>query len=236
MGLSNRRLAALLGDFVYETSSAEDESRRYLEILYDDGKRVLAGQDLKLLETFTSEHNRNQLRADGIEEKYVSWGLVDRLSQKIIHALSQTAGRTGPDFAENAVALDRMFLTTKSLRDFRNEVAHRTPSGGGGQLHFYRENDRSVTPRDIWGWTEVAASYWSNLASITNAISLATGVVSVVSRANKDFRPMQWPPASISVHGLRVIQRSGIPVPAQRLRDAQAEWVDLTRRWRGQRP
>lgn len=235
MGLSNRRLAALLGDFVYETSSAEDESRRYLEMLHDEGMRVLDSPDLKSLEAFTSEHNRDQRRADGIEEAYVSWGRVDALSQKIIHTLSQTTGRTEPDFAENSAALDRMFLTTKALRAFRNQVAHRTPSDGGGQLRFYRENDSSVTPRDIWGWTEVAASYWSNLTSITNAITMATGVVTVASTVTRDTRPLHWPPASISVHGLRVIERSGIPVQDQRLRDAQAEWADLTRRWRRQR-
>lgn len=229
MGLSNRRLASLLGDFAYETSSAEDESRRYLEMLYDEGKRVLAGPDLKSLEAFTSEHNRDQRRAEGIKEKHVSWGLVDGLSQRIIHTLSQTAGRTEPDFAENSAALDRMFLTTKALRDFRNQVAHRTPSDGGGQLRFYRKNDSSVTPRDIWGWTEVAASYWSNLTPITNAMTKATGGVSVAWTVTRDSRTLQWPPASISIHGLRVIQRSGIPVSDQRLRDAQAEWVGLTR-------
>lgn len=96
MGLSNRRLAAMLGDFVYETSSAEDESRRYLEMLYDEGKRVLAGSDLKSLEAFTSEHNRDQRRAEGIKEEYVSWGRVDGLSQKIIHALSQPPAAQDP--------------------------------------------------------------------------------------------------------------------------------------------
>lgn len=222
----------MLGDFVYETSSAEDESRRYLEMLYDEGKRVLAGRDLKALEAFTSEHNRDQRRADGIKEEHVSWGRVDILSQKIIHALSQTASRTGLDFAENSGALDRMFLTTNALRDFRNQVAHRTPSDGGGPLRFYRENDASVTPRDIWGWTEVAASYWSNLTSITDAITMATGVTTVASTVTRDSRSLQWPPPSISVHGLRVIQRSGIPVPDQRLRDAEAEWAGLTRRWK----
>lgn len=235
MGLNNRRLAALLGDFVYEASSAEDESRRYLEMLYDEGTRVLAGSDLKSLEAFTSEHNRDQRRAEGIKEKHVAWDRVDGLSQKIIHTLSQTGIRTEPDFAENAAALDRMFLTTKALRAFRNQVAHRTPSDGGGRLHFYREKDGSVTPRDIWGWTEVAASYWSNLALIMNAITMATGVATVSSAVIRDSRPLQWPPASISVHGLRVIERSGIPVPDQRLRDAQAEWTGLTRRWRRQR-
>ena len=234
MGLSNRRLAAMLGDFVYETASAEDESRRYLELLYDAGTRALAGTDLKYLEAFTSEHNRDQRRVERIEEIYVPWGRVDALSQKIIHALSPTVGRTEPDFAENSVALDRMFLTTKALREFRNRVAHRTPSDGGGQLRFYRANETSVTPRDIWGWTEVAASYWSNLTSITNAISMATGVV-VTSTVTRDSRPLQWPPANVSIHGLRAIERSGIPVPEQRLKDAQAEWAGLTHRWGRQR-
>ncbi|WP_311877559.1 hypothetical protein [Microbacterium forte] len=213
-------MAALLGDFVYEASSAEDESRRYLEMLYYEGKRVLVGKNLKSLEAFTSEHNRDQRRADGIKETYVSWDRIDDLSQKIIHTLSQTACRTELEYGENLVALDRMFLTTKALRAFRNQVAHRTPSGGG-RLHLYRENDGSVTPRDIWGWTEVAASYWSNLTSIMNAITMATGIVTVASTVARDSRPLQWPPASISVHGLRVIRRSGIPVPDQRLGDAQ---------------
>ncbi len=235
LGLSNRRLAAMLGDFVYETSSAEDESRRYLEMLYGQGKQVLAGRDLKSLEHFTSEHNRDQRRADGIEDKYLSWDSVDGLSLKIIHTMSQTLVRTEPDLTENADALDRMFATTKALRDFRNQVAHRTPSDGGGRLHFYRESESLVTPRDIWGWTEVAASYWSNLTSITDAISVATGIATVTSTVMEDSRPLQWPPASISIHGLRVIERSGISVPAQRLGDAQAEWTSLTRRWRLQR-
>lgn len=235
MGLGNRRLAALLGDFVYETSSAEDESRRYLEMLYHEGKRVLAGPDLKSLEAFTSEHNKDHRRAEGLKEEHVPWGRVDDLSQKIIHTLSQTADRAATNFVDNSVALDRMFLTTKSLRTFRNQVAHRTPSYGGGRLHFYRENDASVTPRDIWGWTEVAASYWSNLTSIMNAMTMATGVATVASALTRDSRPLQWPPANVSIHGLRVIERSGIPVPDQRLKDAQAEWTGLTRRWRRQR-
>lgn len=235
IGLSNRRLAAMLGDFVFETASAEDESRRYLELLFDMGKRVLAGADLRSLEAFTSEHNRDQRRADGIEEIHVPWGRVDGLLQKIIHSSSQTAGRTEADFIENSVALDRMFLTTKSLREFRNQVAHRTPADGGGQLRFYRANDVSVTPRDIWGWTEVAASYWSNLTSITNALSMATGVVTAASAVTSDSRPLQWPPANVSIHGLRVIERSGIPVPEQRLKDARTEWAGLTRRWGRQR-
>lgn len=235
MGLSNRRLAAMLGDFVYETSSAEDESRRYLELLYDEGRQVLAGADLKSLEAFTSEHNREQRRADGVEEIYVPWGRVDGLSRKIIYTLSQAVGRAGAVFADNLVALDRMFLTTKALRDFRNQVAHRTPSDDGGRLRFYRANDLSVTPRDIWGWTEVAASYWSNLTSITNALSVATGVATAASAVTRDTHPLQWPPANVSIHGLRVIERSGVPVPEQRLKDARTEWAGLTRRWRRQR-
>lgn len=235
IGLSNRRLAAMLGDFVYEASSAEDESRRYLEMLYGNGKQVLAGGDLKSLERFTSEHNRDERRADGVGEEYLSWSRVDGLSLKIIHTFTRALVRTEPDYNENSVALDRMFATTKVLREFRNQVAHRTPSDGGGQLHLYRESDSSVTPRDLWGWTEVAASYWSNLTSITNAISMATGVVTVTSTVMRDFRPLQWPPAGISIHGLRVIERSGVSVPEQRLRDGQAEWIGLTHRWRFQR-
>lgn len=235
IGLSNRRLAAMLGDFVYETSSAEDESRRYLEMLYAKGKQVLAGRDLKLLERFTSEHNRDQRRADGVEEEYFSWSRVDGLSVKIIHASTRALVGREHDFNENSAALNRMFATTKALREFRNQVAHRTPSDAGGRLHLYRERDSLVTPRDIWGWTEVAASYWSNLTLIMNAISMATGVVTVTSAVTRDSRPLQWPPPGISIHGLRVIERSGISVPEQRLRDGQAEWTGLMRRWRLQR-
>lgn len=232
IGLSNRRLAAMLGDFVYETSSAEDESRRYLEMLCDTGEQVLIGRDLKTLKSFTSEHNRDQRRAEGIEEEHVSWGRIDHLSQTIIHNLSRTVCRREPGFTENTVALDRMFATSKALREFRNQVAHRTPSDGGGHLSFYRQNDSPVTPRDIWGWTEVAASYWSNLTSIVTAISMVTGVAKVMPTGIKGTDPLQWPPPAASIHPLRVIERSGISVPKQRLRDAQTEWTSLTRRWR----
>lgn len=235
IGLSNRRLAAMLGDFVYEAASAEDESRRNLEMLYSKGKQVLVGQDLRSLERFTSEHNRNQRRADGIDGKHVPWGQVDDLAQKIIHASSRIHVRAEPDLAENSAALDRMFATTNALREFRNQVAHRTPSDGGGRLHFYRDRDTFVTPRDIWGWTEVAASYWPNLTSITSAISMATGVVTPTSTVTRAPGPLQWPPVGISIHGLRVIERSGIAVPEQRRKEAQAEWTDLSRRWRLQR-
>lgn len=235
LGLSNRRLAAMLGDFMYETASAEDESRRYLEMLYGKGKQVLAGNDLRSLERFTSEHNRDRRRADGAEEKYVSWRQVDELTHTIIRTSAPTPVRTDLDFTENAAALNQMFITTQALREFRNRVAHRTPSDGGGRLHFYRENDSPVTPFEIWGWTEVAASYWSNVTSITNAISAATGVVTVTSPLTRDSSPLQWPPAGISIHGLRVIERSGVSVPEQRHRDAQAEWARLTRGWRPRR-
>ena len=232
LGLSNRRLAAMLGDFVYETSSAEDESRRYLEILYDRGMQVLGDRDVEHLERFTSEHNRDKRRANGVEEEYFSWGRVDGLTLKIIRASTRLLAGSDADSKANAVALDRMFVTTKALRAFRNRVAHRTPSDGGGRLHFYRDGSNSVTPREIWGWTEVAASYWSNVASITNAISVTTGVVTPASTVMRDASPLQWPPPGISIHGLRVIQRSGISVPEHMLRQAQAEWIGMTRRWR----
>lgn len=128
-----------------------------------------------------------------------------------------------------------MVATTNALREFRNQVAHRTPSDGGGRLHFYRQSDSPVTPREIRGWTEVAASYWSNLTSITNAISMATGVVTGPWMMLRDPRPLQWPPTGISIHGLRVIERSGISVPEQRLTDARSEWTAVTRQWKVQR-
>ncbi len=235
LGLSNRRLAAMLGDFVYETSSAEDESRRYLEMLHGKGKQVLTGRDLDSLERFTSEHNREERRAVGREEEYFSWSRVDGLSRKIIGTVSEAFVHTEPELTENSAALDRMFATTNALREFRNQVAHRTPSDGGGRLHFYRQSDSPVTPREIWGWTEVAASYWSNMTSITNAISMVTGVVTGPWMMMRDPRPLQWPPVGISIHGLRVIERSGISVPEQRLRDARSEWTGVTRRWKVQR-
>lgn len=235
LGLSNRRLAALLGDFMYETSSAEDESRRYLEILHDKGKQVLTGRDLDSLERFTSEHNREERRAAGMEEEYVSWGRVDALSRKIIRTVSEAVVRTEPEFTENSAALDRMFATTNALREFRNKVAHRTPSDGGGRLHFYRQSDTPVTPREIWGWTEVAASYWYNLTSIMEAISMATGVLTGPWMMTRTPRPLQWPPAAVSIHGLRVIERSGISVSEERLKNARLEWTGVTRRWKRKR-
>lgn len=234
VGLRNRRLAAMLGDFVYETSSAEDESRRILDLLYPAGTQILSGKNLKSLELFTSEHNRDQRRADGTEG-YVSWGLVDLLSQKIIRALSETIAREDPEFVENNAALARMFATTGGLRRFRNMVDHRAPSDGGGKLQFYRDNDIPVTARMIWGWTEVAACYWSNLTSIGRAISMATGIETPALRVTVESRALQWPPASISIHGLRVIKEAGIPVPQQQLSDAQAKWASLVRRWNRKR-
>lgn len=225
----------MLGDFVYETSSAEDESRRILELLYAAGRRVLSGTDVKALERFTSEHNRDQRRADGIEATHVSWGRIDVLSQEIIRLQSQTITRTDSEFVENLAALDRMFATTEALRRFRNLVDHRAPSDGGGMLRFYRDSDIPVSPRTIWGWTEVAASYWSNLTSIGSAISMATGVESLASRASMGFRALQWPPAGISIHGLRVMKESGIPVPHQQLGEARAEWSSLVGRWNRKR-
>jgi hypothetical protein len=235
LGLSNRRLAAMLGDFVYETSSAEDESRRYLEMLHGKGMQVLTGRDLDSLERFTSEHNREERRGAGVKEEHFSWGRVDGLSRKIIRAASEAFARTEPELTANSAALDRMFATTSALREFRNQVAHRTPSDGAGRLHFYRQSDSTVSPREIWGWTEVAASYWSNLTSITNAISMASGVVTGHLKMARDPSPLQWPPACISIHGLLVIERSGISVPEQRLRDARSGWIAAKRRWKLQR-
>ncbi|MFB2582354.1 hypothetical protein ACEXQD_13985 [Herbiconiux sp. P15] len=226
----------MLGDFVYETSSAEDESRRILELLYVAGTRTLSTKDLKLLELFTSEHNRAQRRADGIEEKHVSWGRIDLLSQEIIRVLSQTIARTDTEFIDNLAALGRMFATTEALRGFRNLVDHRAPSDVGGRLQFYRDSDILVTPRMIWGWTEVAASYYTNLSSIGSAISLATGVETVASRLSIESGPLQWPPVGMSIHGLSVMKESGIPVPQQQLSDARAQWAGLTRRWNRKRP
>jgi len=221
----------MLGDFVYETSSAEDESRRVLELLYAAGKEALSGADLRALERFTSEHNRDERRADGIEANHVSWGLIDLLSQKIIRVRSKAIARTDPEFVENNAALERMFATTEALRKFRNLVDHRAPSDGGERLQFYRDNDIPVTPRTIWGWTEVAASYWSNLTSIGRAISMATEVETLASRVSIESGPLQWPPAGISVHGLRVMKESSIPVPQEQLSEARAEWASRTRRW-----
>jgi hypothetical protein len=157
LGLRNRRLAGMIGDFVYETSSAEDESRRILERLYESGKQALSTKaDLKDLESFTSEHNREQRRSDGLKERNVSWGRIDQLSLSVVHVLSQAVQRTDPGFIENLAALDRRFSTTEALRQIRNQVAHRAPSDNGGRLHFYRDADTPVTIRAIWGWTEVA--------------------------------------------------------------------------------
>lgn len=47
----------MLGDFLYESSSAEDESRRILEWLYEEGMKVLHGKDRNDLDRFTGEHN-----------------------------------------------------------------------------------------------------------------------------------------------------------------------------------
>lgn len=232
LGLGNRRLAGMLGDFVYETSSAEDESRRILELLYERGRQALpVASDRKDLERFTSEHNRDQRRADGVKEVHVSWGRVDELSQKIVHVVSQSAARTDAEFVENLAALDRMFRTTKALRGFRNQIDHRAPSDAGGPLHFYRDTGTPITVRAIWGWTEIAASYWTNLTSISSAISLATGIRTPALSASSHLRPLQWPPTGTSIHALRVLQESAIDIPRQQLRDARYEWASLTRRW-----
>ncbi|WP_157127107.1 hypothetical protein [Cnuibacter physcomitrellae] len=122
---------AMLGDFLFETSSAEDESRRILEILHAAAKDVLSGRDLASLKRFTSEHNRDQRKSESVEETHVSWGRIDLLSHKIIRLRAQTISRMDPEFVENLTSLDRMFATTHALRRFRNLVDHRAPSDGG---------------------------------------------------------------------------------------------------------
>jgi len=232
VGLGSRRLAGMLGDFVYETSSAEDESRRILELLYDRGKQALPDvKDRNALDAFTSEHNRDQRRAAGVKEVHVSWGRIDELSKKIIHIVSKSADRSDTDFVENLAALDRMFSTTKALRGFRNQVDHRAPSDDGGPLHFYRDDGTPISVRAIWGWTEVAACYWTNLTSIGGAISLATGIRTPGSRVSSHLSPLQWPPMGMSVQALRVLRESAIAIPPQQLREAREEWTILTKRW-----
>lgn len=235
IGLGNRRLAGMLGDFVYETSSAEDESRRILESLHERGKQVLPAKDLKFLLGFTSEHNRDKRRADGELEKYLSWHHIDRLSKQIVETCAASAARDDADFVENLAALHRMFKTTDALRGFRNKVDHRAPSDQGGPIHFYRE-DSPVSARAIWGWTEVAASYWTNLTGIGCAISVVTGINGSVSIAMSRSGPLQWPPIELSIHGLRVLQESGIPVLQQQVEEAREEWAIRTRRWNRARP
>jgi len=234
-GLANRRLAAMLGDFVYETSSAEDESRRILESLHECGKRILPLKDLEVLKRFTSEHNRDQRRADGEQEQHLSWHHVDRLSKRIVDLRVQASVRDDDDFVENLAALDRMFMTTKALRTFRNKVDHRAPSDQGWPLHFYRD-DGVVNARVIWGWTEVAASYWSNLTYIGSAISIAADIRTPALSALSQSRPLQWPPIELSIHGLRVLEESGILVPQEQLRNSREEWAIATRRWNRMRP
>lgn len=221
----------MLGDFAYETSSAEDQSRLILERLYEIGKEALSMKaDLNRLERFTGEHNREQRRAEGTES-HVPWSRIDELSRSIIHALALGVPRNDSAFIENLNALDRMFNTTEALRDIRNMVAHRAPSDNSGRLHLYRDEDTPVTVRMIWGWTEVAASYWTHLTHVVAAISMATGVDSPTSRLSSQSRPLQWPPLGISIHGLRVLEASGIPIAPQQMLDARREWARLTQRW-----
>jgi hypothetical protein len=230
IGLGNRRLAAMLGDFLYESSSAEDESRRILEWLYEPGKKVLLqAKDRKDLELFTSEHNREERRGAGVKEMHVSWHRMDELSQKIIESLSNPAGQNQPDFAENVAALERLFSTTKALRKFRNQIDHRAPSDNGGRLQFYRHAESDVTVSAIWGWTEVAASYWANLGAIGDGIRLATGIA--LPALIGEPTALQWPPTGLSIHGLHVLQRSGITVTGQQVRGARDDWARLNRRW-----
>jgi hypothetical protein len=236
LGLGNRRLAGMIGDFVYETSSAEDESRRLLERLYERGKQVLSTiGDLRDLELFTGEHNREQRRSEGAKETYISWGRIDQLSRTIVHVLAEELPRSDYAFTENLAALDRMFSTSRALRQMRNQVAHRAPSDNGGRLHLYRDADTSVTVRAIWGWTEVAASYWTHLTSVDAAISMATGIASPTSRASLQLLPLQWPPLGVSIHGLRVLEESGIPIARQQMLDARKEWASLAQRWNRKR-
>ncbi len=233
VGLSNRRLATMLGDFVYETSSAEDESRRILELLASRGKEVLPEEDLPLLASFASEDDPESRDASISERDFVSWAQVDKLSQRIIKRSLANDLLHGEDAAENRRALKRMFRTTDALRRFRNQVAHRAPSGNGSRLHLYRNDEQLITPRMIWGWTDVAASYWTNLSRIGNAVSMATGVVTPATHLSaRRLEPLQWPPAGLSVHGLRVVRESGVPVRDEQWEEARLKWATTLRRWR----
>ncbi len=229
IGLGNRQLAAMLGDFLYESSSAEDESRRILEWLYEEGMKVLHGKDRNDLDRFTGEHNRDNRRAAGVKEAHVSWNRMDELSQLIIEHLSTVNGRDDPEFDENRAALERMFSTTRALREFRNKVDHRAPSDFGGRLNFYRDAESEVTVSALWGWAEVAASYWTNLRSIGDGIRLATGIP--LPTQIGEPRALQWPPDGLSIRGLRTLQRSGIKVAEPQMRGAQDDWTRLSRRW-----
>jgi hypothetical protein len=133
------------------------------------------------------------------------------------------------DSTENRAALEQMFRTTKALRAFRNQVDHRAPSDNSGGLHFYRDAESNVTVSAIWGWTEVAASYWANLVSIGDGIRLATEIT--VPTPGGEPKALQWPPNGLSVHALRVLQRSGIKVAEPQIRSAQNEWTRLSGRW-----
>lgn len=231
-GYRHRRLAAMVGDFVYETSSAEDESRRLLERLHERGTSALSKkEDLEALKRFTSEHNREERRAEGLRETYVSWDRIDQLSQRIVHALARDVAQKDSVFDANLEALDRMFDTTKALRQMRNLVDHRAPSDNGGRLQFYRHDETPVTARSIWGWTEVAATYWAHLTYIDAAISMATGIESLRFGDVFQARPLQWPPPGLSIQGLRVLEESGISISSQQMQDARREWAGLTRRW-----
>jgi len=181
---------------------------------------------------FTGEHNREQRRSEGAKETYVSWGRIDQLSRTIIHVLGGEVGRSDHAFTENLAALDRMFSTSRALRQIRNQIAHRAPSDNGGRLHLYRDAGTPITVRAIWGWTEIAASYWTHLTAVDAAISLATGIDSPTSRASLQVLPLQWPAAGVSIHGIRVLEESGIPITPQQILGARKEWAILTKRWR----
>ncbi|HWU32423.1 MAG TPA: hypothetical protein VN108_06095, partial [Marmoricola sp.] len=133
----------MLGDFVYESSSAEDESRRILELLREEGLNALHGKARKELEAFTGQNDRQG--ATKAKEAHVSWNRTDELSQEIIELLASCLGRDDSEFEKNRAALDRMFSTTAALRRFRNQVDHRSPSTNGGRLHYYQDAESEVT-------------------------------------------------------------------------------------------
>lgn len=232
VGLSNRPLAKMLGDFVFETSSAEDESRRILELLASRGEEVLSGEDLALLASFASEDDSESRDASISKRDFVSWAQIDKLSQRIIKRSLVNGLLHGEEAVENRRALKRMFRTTDALRRFRNQVAHRAPSGNGSRLHLYGDDEQLITPRMIWGWTDVAASYWTNLSRIGNAVSMATGVVTPATHLSARLEPLQWPPAGLSIHGLRVVSESGVPVRDEQWEEARLKWATTLRRWR----
>ena len=71
-------------DFLDENPSAEDQSRRILELLHKEGMKVPQGKDRERLDRFTSEHNRQEQRAAGLRAEYVSWGHMGRGKSRLI--------------------------------------------------------------------------------------------------------------------------------------------------------